>query len=156
MTKSISWCIIISAATVIITCAVAKPELLNDKNSFLHLFVNHELLAVLGIILTITLASAASLHFEFNRIEERLQKRGLVETRRGVKQGAYCLIILFVVSVVLVVVKPFVTHEIAQALVNGAALFVLLWNILILLELTQLAFAIEPDVKLIDLRQKEI
>jgi hypothetical protein len=35
---------------------------LSDDNTFLKNFVNQELLAVLGVIVTITLASAASLH----------------------------------------------------------------------------------------------
>jgi hypothetical protein len=114
----------------------------------MHHFVNQELLALLGIIMTITLASAASLHLEFNKIEERHNKRGLVETRRGVKQGAMCLIVLFTVSVFLVVIKPLVhDSEIIQALFNGSAVFILLWNVLILLELTQLAFAIQPEFK---------
>jgi hypothetical protein len=146
MTKSISWCILISVAAVLTMCAVAKPDLLSDKKGFLHHFVNHELLAVLGIIMTITLASAASLHLEFNKIEEQHNKRGLVETRRGVKQGAYFLIILFVVSVVLVVVKPLAQgHEMMEAILNGAAIYILLWNVLVLLELTQLAFSIQPN-----------
>jgi hypothetical protein len=146
MTRSISWCLLICAFAIIVICAVVKPEILSDKNDFLHHFVNHELLALLGIIMTITLASAASLHLEFNKIEERAKKRGLVETRRGVKQAAYCLIILFVLSVTMVVVKPLVHgNDTMTALINGAAVFIVLWNALLLLELTQLAFAIQPQ-----------
>jgi len=148
MTKSISWCILISVAAVLVICALANPSLLSDKNGFLQHFANHELLAILGIIMTITLASAASLHLEFNKIEERHNKRGLVETRRGVKKGAYCLIVFFLIALIIVLVKPFALgNEILEALLNSAALFVLLWNVLILLELTQLAFALEPEIK---------
>jgi hypothetical protein len=57
-----------------VICAVAQPSLLADSNGFLLNFVNQELLAILGIIMTITLASAASLHLEFNKIEEKYQK----------------------------------------------------------------------------------
>jgi len=148
MTRSIAWCILVCVATLVVVCAVAKPNLLSDSNDFLHHFVNHELLALLGIIMTITLASAASLHLKFNKIEERHKKSGLLETRRGVKQGAYCLIVLFTVAVLLVVIKPF-THgnETLEAIFNGSAIFVLVWNVLILLELTQLAFAIKPEFR---------
>jgi hypothetical protein len=146
MTRSISWCILICAFAILLICAVVKPSLIADNNTFLSNFVNHELLAVLGIIMTITLASAASLHLEFNKIEERHKKRGLMETRRGVKQGAYCLIILFVVAVLLVVVKPFTRGmPTLEALFNGLGLMTLLWSVLVLAELTQLAFAIQPE-----------
>jgi hypothetical protein len=148
MTRSISWCILISIAAVVIVCAVYNPSILSDKNDFLHHFVNQELLALLGIIMTITLASAANLHLEFNKIEERHKRAGLIETRRGVKQGAYCLIILFAISVAVVVTKPlFHESESMQTIFNGTALVVLIWNVLILLELTQLAFAIKPEFR---------
>jgi hypothetical protein len=148
MTKSISWCILISTAALFLICTVSNPDLISDKNEFMRHFVGSELLSLLGIIMTITLASAAGLHLEFNKIEERHKGRFLIETRRGVKQGAYCLIVLFAVSVVLVVVKPLV-HESAhiEALINGAVIFIVIWNVLILLELTQLAFSIQPDFK---------
>ena len=147
MTRTIGLCALICAATVVIVIASACPSVISDKNDFLHHFVNHELLGLLGIIMTITLASAASLHLEFNKIEERFKHRGLTKTRRGVVQSAYCLIGLFFVSVVIVVTKPIVgPGDVSEALFNGAALFVLLWNILILIEITQMAFAIGPTI----------
>src|SRR6266478_2285115 len=135
MTRSIAICTLIAAIAVVLICAIYNPSYLSDQNEFLHHFVNQELLALLGIIMTITLASAASLHLEFNKIEERYKKRGLSNTRRGVAQGAYCLIALFLAATVLVVVKPLLPHsETAEALVNGIALILVLFNVLILLE----------------------
>ena len=64
-----------AALAVVLICAIYNPSYLSDKNEFMHHFVNHELLALLGIIMTITLASAASLHLEFNKIEERYFER---------------------------------------------------------------------------------
>jgi hypothetical protein len=147
MTRSIAICTLIAAFAVVLVCAIYNPSYLSDENDFLHHFVNHELLALLGIIMTITLASAASLHLEFNKIEERYKKRGLTNTRRGVTQGAYCLIALFLLATTLVVIKPLLPHsETAQAIVNGIALVLVLFNVLILLELTQLAFSIQPQI----------
>ncbi len=148
MTRTIAICALICAATLVVVIAACRPEWLSDTNDFLHNFVNHELLGLLGIIMTITLASAASLHLEFNKIEERFKQRGLKKTRHGVTQDAFCLIGLFFISVLIVVIKPIVGHgEVAEAVFNGAALVILLWNILILVEITQLAFAIQPDIK---------
>jgi hypothetical protein len=148
MTRSIAYCTLICAVAIVIVCAVYNPELISDKNKFLHDFVNHELIGILGIILTITLASAANLHLEFNKIEERYQRRGLTDTRKGVRQGAYFLIALFIFGVLLVLTKPvFAFGDASETVFNGFALITLLWNVLILLELTQLAFAIQPDIK---------
>lgn len=148
MTRSISYCALIAALTVAIVCTIVRPDLLADKNEFLHHFVNQELLALLGIIMTITLASAANLHLEFNKIEERYKHRGLTKTRQHVRQGAYCLIWLFCISSMLVVLKPILAETPAwQSAFNGIALVILLWTVLILIELTQLAFAIQPHIE---------
>lgn len=149
MTKNIGICTLLCAITAVIAIAASAPHWLSDKNTFLKSFVNHELLALLGIILTITLASAANLHLAFNRIEEQFSQRGgLAGTRRGVTRGAYWLIGLFVLSVATVVAKPGVLgNDVAEAAFNGAALVFLLWNVLILIEITQLAFAIEPNIE---------
>lgn len=148
MTRNIAISSLIAALAVVLVCAIYNPSYLSDQNTFMHHFVNHELLALLGIIMTITLASAASLHLEFNKIEERYQRRGLTKTRRGVVQGAYALIALFLLAVALVVFKPLFPHsESAEALINGVAVIVLIFNVLILLEMTQLAFAIQPHIK---------
>lgn len=148
MTRSIAICSLIAALAVVLACAIYNPAYLSDKNEFMHHFVNHELLAILGIIMTITLASAANLHLEFNKIEERYQRHGLTKTRRGVVQGAYCLIFLFLFAVGLVVLKPlFPYSDGIEAVISGLALITLLFNVLILLDLTQLAFAIQPEIK---------
>lgn len=148
MTKNISICALLCAITAVVIIAACAPQWLSDRNGFLKHFVNHELLALLGIIMTITLASAANLHLVFNGIEERFKKPGgLTKTRQGVTQGAYCLIGLFVLSVFTVLAKPAVVgNQVLEAAFNGAAMIFLLWNVLILVEITQLAFAIEPNV----------
>jgi len=148
MTRTIGFCALICAATIVIVLASYNPAAISDKNDFLHHFVNQELLGLLGIIMTITLASIASLHLEFNKIEEKFKRRGLTKSRHGVMQNAYCLIGLFFISVVIVVTKPIAAHtETTEAIFNGAALIVLLWNILILIEITQTAFAIQPIIE---------
>jgi hypothetical protein len=147
MTRNIAICSLIAAFAVVLICAIYNPAYLSDQNTFMHHFVNHELLALLGIIMTITLASAAGLHLEFNKIEEKFQKSGLTSTRRGVVQGAYGLIFSFLFAIVLVVFKPLLPHsEAAEAIVNGLALILLLFNVMILLDLTQLAFSIKPHI----------
>src|SRR5262245_19090876 len=108
------------------------PHWLSDKNDFLHHFVNHELLSLLGIIMTITLASAANLHLELNKIEERFRRRGLTKTRQSVVQDSFFLIALFIVSIVLVVLKPLIgPSPVGEAILNGLALVIVLSNVLV-------------------------
>lgn len=148
MIKAVSYCSLVVSLGVVLALSASAPWVLSDGNQFLKNFVGTELLNVLGVILAITLASAANLHLTFNQIEERYKHLGgLAKTRANVHRGAYCLIILFVLAVGLVVVKPLITHDDwAQALTNGAALIIILWNVLILISLTRMAFAIQPEV----------
>src|SRR5262245_21062879 len=123
MTRNIAICSLIAALAVVLICAIYNPSYLSDKNEFMHHFVNHELLALLGIIMTITLASAAQLHLEFNKFEEKMRKRFLTKTRQGVIHGAFGLIFGFLLAIAVVVLKPLLPHsEGAEAIANGLAL----------------------------------
>ena len=63
---------------------------LSYANPFLKGFVNPKLLSFLGVIVTITLASAANLHIELNKIEEAAGKSAFVNTRVSIKRSARC------------------------------------------------------------------
>lgn len=136
-------------AAVAVCIVAAQPVWLSDANPFLRNFVNHEFLNLLGVILAITLASVVNVHFEFNKIEERYQRAGALQTSRAnLRKNTNFLIGLFLVAVLLVVVKPLVAAgDAGEALVNSGALFIVLWHVLILISLTRLAFAIPPDIR---------
>lgn len=121
------------------------PALLSDENGFLLEFVNHQLLAFLGVIVTITLASSANLHLELNRLESRTGE-SFPEARKAIRKYAFLLIFLLAVSVVLVVAKPLIAHSlIVQSWVNGTALVITVLNIMALADLTGAVFAIPAD-----------
>lgn len=146
MSRQTAYCALLVTSAVLLVLSVMRPEYLSDDNGFLADFVNHELLAVLGVMLTITLASAGQLHLTLNDIEARHKKRFLIDTRRRVHQAAYCLIGLFLFAVALVVIKPCLPdHPIAQALSNSIAVIIILWVTLIIEGLTRLIFAIRPE-----------
>lgn len=151
MSRTVGYCALMVTATIVVVLAIGAPTVLGDtNNSFLKGFVNHELLAVLGVILAITLASAGQIHLTLNSIEERLGLPGATfhRTRAGVRSSAYWLIGLFLMAVLLVVLKPLLArHDWSETLFNGAALVVLLWTALILISLTELIFAIKPPPK---------
>jgi CBS domain containing-hemolysin-like protein len=149
MTKTIAYCALIIFFGVICAVSVAAPGILSDQNQFLKGFVTQEILAMLAVIVSITLASTSALHLELNKIEERHGHRGFVKTRAGIKQAAFTLIILLVAAVALVVGKAAMAlclENRGQAFLNGLALFILLWNVLILISITQAVFAIKPNI----------
>jgi len=148
MTSSVAYCLLISAATAVVVLSATSPSILGDSNEFLKGFVNHELLNILGVIIAITIASTAQIHLNFNQLEEKYQKRGFQRARAGVQRAAYVLVWLFVLGVLVVVSKPLMAREEwVQSIFNGSALIILLWNLLILVSLTQGVFAIKSDVK---------
>lgn len=136
----------LTLAIGIISCA--QPQWLSDQNGFLKGFVNHELLAVLGVIVTITLASAASLHLELNRLEDTTSEE-FSEARFATRAYAYLLIALFAFALALVVLKPLLAaNEHWEAAFNGAAIWIISLNILAWIDLTGAVFAIPSDRKL--------
>lgn len=147
MSRAVAYCTLIGSFVLLMVVAASHPTALSNDNTFLGGFVTHELLGALSVIVSITLASAAQLHLSFNRAERAAGRRFLAKARAGVKQAAYFLIALFCIAICLVVIRPwFGDSDLAQAVVNGLALFVLIWNVLILISITQLTFAIGPDL----------
>lgn len=92
MSKSLGYIILLCFAAASVAVISSHPEWVGDNNSFLKNFVNHEFLNLLGVILAITLASVAQIHFQFNQIEERAGKRGLTKSRANLSKNAYYLI----------------------------------------------------------------
>ena len=148
MTRGSALGIMLAFATVCIEIVDARPDWSSDNNSFFKGFVTHEYINVLGVILAITLASAAQIHLAFNRIEEQHKVRNALEkSRRELRRATLSLIILFVVGVLIVALKPIAGAGSAtgESVFNLASMFVLLWQVLILVSLTELVFHIEPE-----------
>lgn len=148
MTRMVSIVSLISLMIAVALISCAHPNWLSDQNPFLKNFVNHELLAVLGVVVTITLASAASLHLELNRIEDETQEP-FEEARSATKAYAYLLIVLFALALALVVIKPLLASNAhLEAAFNGVAVLIIIVNIMALADLTSAVFAIPPNKSL--------
>lgn len=146
MNNVIGATLLIAIALLLSLIAVCQPQLTSDNNSFLREFVGQELLSVLGFIVAITAASASSVHLELRRLEfDYKYPNGFASTRSEVKRGAFGLLFLFLGAFTLVIIKPIVANnEHVQALINGAAIVIVVWNILVLIALLQLAFKVGP------------
>lgn len=157
MNKVIARCIFISSTGAYLAISVCAPWVLSDKNAFFASFVNHELLNLLGVIVAITLASAANLHLEFNRIEDAAKKIILTKTRAAVKRSALWLIALFALAFLIVIIKPLIpANDIGYSLLNGMAVLIVLFNLLVLVDLTQLVFRIQPKFKMLSDEEYEV
>lgn len=152
MNKTIARCIFICAISLWILLSLAAPWAMSDYNAFLKNFVNHELLAFLGVVVTITLASATNLHLELNKLEEAAGKRKFPKTRASIRRSSVSMITMLVIAVVVTVAKPLVIvpdwhqQQIASSFFNGAALLIVLFNILVLVDLTHAALGLGPNL----------
>ncbi|AJP70985.1 hypothetical protein TS85_02820 [Sphingomonas hengshuiensis] len=137
----------IAAVAAWAVISLAAPKWMSDKNPFLREFVGADMLSFLGVVVTITLASTANLHFEFNKMEEAAGSAGFPKTRLRLRQSAYWLIGMLLIALALIVAKPwFGPSDVATSLANGAALLIVLFNLLVLIDITQMAFTISPKL----------
>lgn len=148
MDRTIAICALIAWAALYAALVACAPWTISDSNGFLKGFVNEEFLGFMGVVVTITLASAANLYIELNKLEEKLDESVFEKSKGDVRDSAYFLIGTLVASIVLVIVKPLLlTEERTMAVVNGLALTILLVAVMILIDLTQAAFSLDPRAK---------
>ncbi len=139
-------CAFIVAVGVWIVLSISAPWVLGDNNRFMRYFLSDKILSFLGVIVTITLASIANLHLELNKIEEAAGRRGFPKARLRLRQSAAWMIAMLLITVALDVAKPLVNAgEIAASLLNGGGLLIVIFNVLILIDVTQMVFQIEPN-----------
>ena len=134
---------LIAIAAILMATSICLPAAISDQgNAFLKGFVNQELLATLGVIVSITLVSAGGLHIELVKMSKEL-KIDLEREKLAVRRSAFLLIALLVAALVLVVLKPVIaTAERPSAFANAAGLFIIIWAIAVLYDLTRAAFSI--------------
>ncbi len=137
----VSLVILTVSLTIISIC---YPSYLNDENGFLKGAVNHELLAVLGFVVALTLGKAGDIHVELNRIQDQTGKQ-FKNTRKAIKRSYQSLIVAFLIAGVLVVVKPnLVSEPVLIALVNSLAIILVYFSVAVLYDITATVFGIPP------------
>lgn len=135
---------IIVAIGLVIAFTVCAPELLAE-NTFLTIFVSAELLNILAVMATVTIASAANIHLAFNRLEEQSKKPGIFDgARKDVNGSALTLVWLFIATVFILIIKAFDVSLYWVSFWNGACLVILLVNVFVLIDITSSVFKITP------------
>ncbi len=110
-----------------------KPELLTDENAFFDEFVGQNLLAFMGVILTLSLGLLAQLFLSVAKLADLLDKSAVTEIRDELRSTAKTLVLLFFVSIALFFLKPmFPGNDTIEAIFNAAVVFVVVYYLLIL------------------------
>lgn len=151
----IRWCIMIAAVTIGAVLTITHPSVL-AKNMFLDAFISHEILALLIVILTITLASIGNIHLTLSRMVQRFENKAEGElaatpARDEINSSGWSLLYAFAVCVIVLLIKGGTSSNIyAQSATNGAGLIILLFYMLVLKDIYETVFDLvkgESDAK---------
>lgn len=143
MTKTLAWTIFLSLTAILLSASICQPHLLSDEgNAFFRQFVTHEMLGVIGVIVTITLASSASIHLELNKLEERTGNP-FQKARNAIRDSSVALVSAFGLAFLLVMVKPWIGgSDHLSAALNSASILIFLFSLAIMADLTMAIFRI--------------
>ena len=121
----------------------SAPWVFGDKNTFALKFIGSDLLSLVGVVMSITLASATNINFELNKLQIKGVGDSFTRTRGAIRNSAIALIVSWLIALGVVVVKPLVGGgDTATSLVNGLGLLVVVFDALMLVDLTRTALEI--------------
>lgn len=144
MNKYVYAITLIVLAGVTVSVSVWAPYLL-AHNKFLTDFIEDQILNILAVIMTISIASIATIHIWFNELESKHDKKVFGQARREVNQSATIFIGLFVAEVALLIVRSFFDgNDIAISIFNGAAMLILLGSVFTLADLMGVVKELTP------------
>lgn len=151
MTKVALTVIILILIAVGITVSLFWPSVLAD-NQFLANFVNHNLLSLLVVILTITFASVGNIHLSISKTQTSIQdagKRAEIEEQFAkplqaeTESSAWLLFWALVACVVILLIKgSFADYVFIVSATHAAALILLFINAAVLYDIYGTVFAL--------------
>jgi hypothetical protein len=144
--KIVSLIAMIVLAGVFVAMSVCMPKILAD-NEFLKGFINQEVLSIMAVIMTISIASIATIHIWFNELEDKHQKKVFGSARREINQAAFYFIGLFVAQLVCLITRSlplFHGSDVALSLFNGGSVLLLLCSVLTLIDIMGVVRALTP------------
>lgn len=139
---------LMALATFIASVVVCRPHWLAE-NAFLKGFVNHEVLALMSVILTVTLASVANIHMALNRIVARRfggnseLKIAASEVKREIKDNAWYIFWAFVLTIIVLLVKGLnMGNQLIVAISNGIVVWAMFLFIVCMYDIYKVIFGI--------------
>lgn len=134
---------LMGAGSIVVGVSIWAPAWL-ATNGFLVAFVNHELLNIQAVIMTITIATIATIHIWFNELEEKHKKKVFGDARADINNSAMWLICLFLATLILLITRSFFENQTALSLFNGVAVIILVTNVLVLIDILAVVKALTP------------
>ena len=152
MSLRIFWILALTfGVSAVLTVSIFHPTILAD-NQFLVGFVNHELLSLLVVVVTITFASVTNIELALNRMQRRiadpakreeLEKQFAAPLRREIRSSAWLLFWALVIAVVAVLVKgAWAENQFVLSLTHGIAVLILIANGVVLYDIYGTSFAL--------------
>ena len=126
------------------SASLCRPTLLAD-NEFIKGFLAHDVLPIMAIIMTIAIASVATIHIWFNELEAKAEKKVFGEARREINHDAQLLIWLFLAEFIFLVIRAYFDgSELAISFFNGAAIVVFLASVVSLIDILNVMRTLTP------------
>ena len=153
----IKFIIIVAYLAFVAISTIARPQFL-AKNEFIDKVSTYEMLTILGVILTISMASIVNIHFGISKIVAKcysdnieLGQAKATDSRNELNSSASFLMGAFLLAVVALVVKSETLNNIfCRSALNGFVLGTLLLMILVMYDLNRAIFklaASDPVVR---------
>ena len=140
--------IVVSMVTIAISATICVPTFFGS-NDFLKAFITFELLNVLAVIVTVTLASIANIHLSLNRIarlaftDKPTARNRAAIVRREINQNGWALAVLFVIACALLFLKGAKPENIyVLSIVHSLGLTILLTNLLVLYDIYAVIYSL--------------
>ena len=135
----------VALAGVFTGMSVYTPSTL-AQNKFICDFVSHDLLEMMSVMMTITIASIATIHIWFNELEDKHKKKVFGASRNEINQAASLLIWLFVGELALLIVRSAVDQTPTRlSFFNGGALLLFFAGIITLVDILGVVRALTPS-----------
>ncbi|WP_417496470.1 hypothetical protein [Maricaulis sp.] len=139
--------LLIALAAVLAAACICKPDLL-IQNTVLNGLMNHEVLALMSVILTVTLASVANIHLAINRVvskkfgnNEKLIAAA-ADVKRELKDNSWYIFWGFLAALILVIAKGSIDNDTATAIIYAAVVWILGLYLLCMFDVYQVAFGV--------------
>ncbi|WP_312419767.1 hypothetical protein [Shinella sp.] len=132
---------VLSLVTLCVVIATSvRPELL-ASNTFLQGIVSHEIVSILIVLLTITLASVANIHLALGRLKATLAAKGIditpniVRARSELSRNAWGMFSSFCLLLVVLVVRGAVISVFWISACHAAVIVIVTFNLLVLYDI---------------------
>lgn len=139
---------LIGFGAVLASIVVCKPEWMSD-NTFLKGFITFEILSLLAVILTVTLASVANIHLAINRIIAKhlsgnfAQVKVAEEIKAEIKSNAWTIFYSFFFAVAILFIKGLSEADtLIVSTCNASMLWILFLNLMCILDIYRVIYGI--------------